>query len=80
MPEVYQAPLQTGMTGEYVSPLVKDACSLAKNHSFQWIMHVKQILDETGYSYVWSYPASVDQQSFETISHLIQKIFQVGGC
>ena len=35
-----------------VPPLVKEAYTLAKNHSLKWISYIKQILDESGYSYV----------------------------
>ena len=47
-----------------VPPLVKEAYTLAKNHSLQWTSYVKQILDESGYSYVWSHPSSVNPHAF----------------
>ena len=49
-----------------VSPLVKDACSLATNSSLPWANFIKQILDSTGLSYVWLNPAIVDPQQICT--------------
>ena len=43
---------------------LKDAYTLATSYSSQWISFIKQILDETGFSYVWFHPASVDPQRF----------------
>ena len=45
-----------------VSPLVKDACSLATSNSLPWANFIKQILDSAGLSYVWLNPANVDPQ------------------
>ena len=45
-----------------VSPLVKDACSLATSNSLPWANFIKQILDSAGFSYVWLNPANVDPQ------------------
>ena len=45
-----------------ISPLVKDACTLAGNNSLQWVKFIKQTLDSAGLSYVWLNPANVDPQ------------------
>ena len=36
-----------------ISPLVKDACTLAVNNSFQWAKFIKQTLNSASLSYVW---------------------------
>jgi hypothetical protein len=48
---------------EIISPLVKDACNLA---ILPWANFIKQILDSTGLSYIWSNPAIVDPQQICT--------------
>ena len=40
--------------------LVKDAYELAKNNCIPWTTYIKQILDDRGFSYVWTNPTSVD--------------------
>ena len=43
-----------------VSPLVKDACTLAISDSLQWGNYIKDIFNNTGFSYVWLNPTYVD--------------------
>ena len=44
--------------------LVKDACILTMNNSLHWVNLIKQILDDTGFSYAWFQPANVDHTRF----------------
>ena len=50
--------------GEDAPALVKDAYIMAKNSSSQWTNHIKQILDDTGFSHVWANPSGVDPSTF----------------
>ena len=44
--------------------LVKDAYALAKADSLQWINHIHCILNDTGFTQVWTQPSSVDPNEF----------------
>ena len=48
-----------------ISPLVKDACTIAVNNSLQWVKFIKQTLDSADLSYVWLNPANVDPNRYE---------------
>ena len=67
------------IAGHWDTPaLVKEACALAQTIETHWAKHIKEILDNAGYSSVWMQPDCVDQGQLiaDLEQHLLDQFIQ----